>query len=929
MNAGRIALLSLMLPLAALPVSRAPAEGPDAAAELRRAARLEREGYVDRAGDIYRRVLAEGAQPVASATGLARCLDQLGRYEDGLAVLAGTSAEGERDAAWRLVHGQLLERLGRYEEALAHWRAALEREPAHMAARWALGSLLERLGRREEAIDVYAWFDERVRSAALPQRAEELVLLGRGYDRYSVLTQHPEIERRTTFVLHDLYQRAYEMVDRGYWPGRIAAGELLLSKDTLPQAQEEFEAARRINPWSAEVHVGLGRVALARWDFDGAERRVESALGLNDRDGRALHLLADLRMTERRYDQAVEACGQALRVNPNDIEALSTLAAAELLRGRAEASETAQQRVAAISPRCAQLHFTLAEWLSGMRQYPEAEAAYRRAIEIAPEWAQARSQLGLMYMQSGDEAAARRVLDEAWLLDPFNRGTFNTLKLLDRLDAFDTLESEHFIVRFDKRHDAVLAPYITHYLESIYEEVCADYGHEPTEKTIIEVFPTHAEFGVRITGRPWIWTIGACTGRVIAVDAPRPSSGFGRYFNWAEVLRHEYTHTVTLSATHNRIPHWFTEGLAVLQEDSPRQWSWVTMLAGALRLDRLFDLQQIDWAFVRPRRPDDRQLAYAQSEWMTQYIVARYGYGAIEKLLAAFRAGRAQEAAFGEVLGVSTARFFADFKMWAREDARAWGLPVAPLPGVVWLKAVRLLRPNDADNLALLAERQALEGEYGAAREAADAALKIDDAHAGALEVLCGLYLLRMEEEDKTETRRVLWQHVAESVAKLLEVDGHNRVGLRLRAQAALDEGRDEEALRDYALLRTTCPYDPVSYRRLAAIYLQRGQREEALGALIDMWSYQSEDPDVAVRVGELLLDAGRERDALMWFERGLHIDPYRRDVHERLGALYKRLERWEDALREYEALSVLEPDKAVHSLEAAQLQRRLGKVEE
>ena len=37
-------------------------------------------------------------------------------------------------------------------------------------------------------------------------------------------------------------------------------------------------------------------------------------------------------------------------------------------------------------------------------------------------------------------------------------------------------------------------------------------------------------------------------------------------FNWAQVLRHEYTHTVTLGATDNRIAHWMTEGLAVLEE---------------------------------------------------------------------------------------------------------------------------------------------------------------------------------------------------------------------------------------------------------------------------------------------------------------------------------------------------------------------------
>ena len=43
--------------------------------------------------------------------------------------------------------------------------------------------------------------------------------------------------------------------------------------------------------------------------------------------------------------------------------------------------------------------------------------------------------------------------------------------------------------------------------------------------------------------------------------------------------------------------------------------------------------------------PEDRSLAYAQSEWMVQFIISRYGYAAIEKLLDEFREGRTQEGA--------------------------------------------------------------------------------------------------------------------------------------------------------------------------------------------------------------------------------------------------------------------------------------------
>jgi len=153
------------------------------------------------------------------------------------------------------------------------------------------------------------------------------------------------------------------------------------------------------------------------------------------------------------------------------------------------------------------------------------------------------------------------------------------------------------------------------YLESIYKDVTGDFKHEPKVKTYIEVFPTHDAFSVRTSGSPWIGTVGASTGRVIAMVAPRRGILTMGPFNWSQVLRHEFTHTVTLSATDNRIAHWMTEGLAVLEEQSPLQWGWVPMLndAGEGEGKKAFTIEDLTWAFVRPRKPSDRQLAYAES----------------------------------------------------------------------------------------------------------------------------------------------------------------------------------------------------------------------------------------------------------------------------------------------------------------------------
>ena len=352
----------------------------------------------------------------------------------------------------------------------------------------------------------------------------------------------------------------------------------------------------------------------------------------------------------------------------------------------------ARARVAKINPRSAVYHRILGDALAGIRQYAAAEAEYQKAIEYEPTDANAHTELGLTYMQWGLEDKAHKVLDRAWELDPFNDRTLNTVKLLESLESFARLETPHFTIRSDPQRDPGLAEYMAEYLESIYATITGDYETTLSDKTIIEVFPTQSDFGVRITGKPWIHTVGACTGRVIAMSSPRGSTQLFGPYDYARVLRHEFTHTVTLAATQNRIPHWFTEALAVSQEESPRSYEWCALLARAIRRNELFTLESIDWGFIRPRRPHDRTVAYAQSEWMYEYIVERFGYDTINAMLRRYRLGQTSEQVFKEQMAVTPTEFDRDFAQWARQRATPWGFDMEP--------------PEDASALRTLAEKE-------------------------------------------------------------------------------------------------------------------------------------------------------------------------------------------------------------------------------
>ncbi len=892
---------------------------------LARADALFMRGAYAEAQREYRVLLGREKVAVRAAVGLARCAEQTGGYPRAVETLRLVAGPGRKSPGWQESIASLLQRLGQYSQAIDHCRAALAINEAHFAARLRLGELYQIVGKKQDAIEAYRWFDSLLRTRRrLPALPADITCAGRGFYRFSVLARHPNLNRRVRYVLHEIFQPTYERVARNYWPARLAAAELLLEKYNLEEADEDFRAALTINKNLPEANVGLGAIALERWQFDRVEAHATAALAINPDCVPAINLLALLRMTERRYGRALNECRRALKVNPNDIDALSISAAAHLVLRNIDAVEEFQSRIGRINPCCGRMHYILGEWLAARRQFAEAEDRYRKAIECAPERANPRTALGMMYMQWGYEAKARIELDKAWALDNFNARTYNTLNLLDALERFDRRVSDHFTLKYEAGRDRVIAPYFSEYLEAIYQSICDRYQHQPPAKTIVEVFPSHRELAIRITAKPWIHTVGACTGRVIAMDAPRRETA-GRAFNWTHVLRHELTHTVTLSASRNRIPHWFTEGLAVWQEQSPRSWAWIKLLTVAVRRGRLFDLESIDWGFVRPGRPHERWLAYAQSEWMCEYIIDRYGREVINRMIKLFAEGKGQEEAFGTVVGVSTRRFIADFKTWAIGQVQSWGLRTDPIENTIKLRAMLLLRPSDARLHARLAEAWYFEGDLDAAQQSALRALELDENQIRALRIGAIALTTRARRIKDAAQRDELYQRAGGLLQRLIGLNPQSRVAAKLLAEGGLRRDDHDQAVRWYQKLKELCPLDPASYEHLAEVYLNRGESAEALPELIGLWARQQDDPGLPRQIGAICESQADAGGAALWYERSIQIDPYLEASHQDLARVCARIDDLQRAVREYQALCMLAPDRAEHF---AQLAFTLNKMD-
>jgi tetratricopeptide (TPR) repeat protein len=608
-------------------------------------------------------------------------LSAQGRWDEALASLSDAAVKDVESV--RIEKAQVLSRMGRNDEAMALLKEDLLKNPESIPGHYWLGYVFEQVGDMPAARDQYAWFnndpqkflDKWTLHEHLPafDKAAEVTTIGRALDRWATLTQGYRNNANLDRTILSLFVKAFDEIDRDYYPARLAAAQYFLSHDQTEDAVEQIKAVLAANPNQLEALQLMGHISLSQFDFDNTDRAI-AAIHNVDRNAIDADLL-DARnlMQERRPQDAESPVQKVLAKQPKNIEALGLLAAVNALELKEDRVNEILHQVEAIDPNNASAYIEVAEQLDAMRQYPRAIAKYQVAIQRAPWWTAALNGLGLLYTQSGDEDEAHKALDQAHQLDPFNLRTTNYLHLLDKMASYARKETDHFVVIYDPHTDPVIPEYFSEYLESVQSQVCASFNFTPQVKTYIEVFPTHEAFSVRTTGSTWLPTVGASTGRVIALVAPRPGKATMGTFNWARVLRHEYTHTVTLGATDNRIAHWFTEGLAVYEERAPVPWEWVPMLYQAVTKKEFFPLDKLTWAFVRPKKPIDRQLAYAESYWICKYVEETYGHDAILKMLELMRHADRQEDVFPKVTGKSIPQFMAEFQSWAEQQVSKWG----------------------------------------------------------------------------------------------------------------------------------------------------------------------------------------------------------------------------------------------------------------
>ena len=772
--------------------------------------------YKDAAG-AFRTILENDPSSYDVRRDLIRALLSTGEY-DASELLA---REAPAPGAFANTLGEILVIQGKLEEAATAFQESIDANARDaLTAEVNLAELLFSRGEIDEAMTRFDRFIDIYNASNGRLTATELVAVGRAV-RYLGRTNP------------DLFQDALRAFDEAttiaptWHEPRVRAGELFLETYSSTDAQSEFEKVLGVNPRHPGALLGLAKAL----EFDGtsdAGKVLGQLLEINSNHLEARALLANQHLTRERYQDAYEQAEMALAVNPNSLVALTALAGTHLLRGDLEKFQEVRARVLKLNPRYSGLDAKLAELAVQTRRYGDAVIRAEAAVELDPHSWTAWGLLGMNELRLGDVEQGRTHLMRAFEGDPYNPWFKNNLDLLDTFERFEIHETDHFELFLHGTESDLLATYLAPIAEEAYESLTRRYGSEPLLPVRAELFPSHADFSVRTLGETGLGALGVSFGRVLVMDSPGARER-GDY-NWASVFWHELSHTFHLAISDNRVPRWFSEGLAVHEQRKARQgWGHQVTIPflRALADGNLKKVSELNDGFMRPDYPQQVIFSYYQSSLVFEVIEDRYGFAAIRKMLEGYKRGETTAELFESLLSINLEDFDQEFEEFLQDRFR---IPLnglaeigeAPLSGsdITELEDWANLHPGDF--IARLRLGAALVGEerYTEAQPHLEAARKIFPNYGGPDSPYWYLAQAYNGVGDLTGAEQALSQLIQRSESN------YDAYTMHADVLEQLDRPKEAADALDKAVL--VWPYEIELHQRLATLHAEIGNYPRA-----------------------------------------------------------------------------------------------------
>jgi len=447
---------------------------------------------------------------------------------------------------------------------------------------------------------------------------------------------------------------------------RVRWGRLFHERFNNKDASDLFNEALKADPKNGQAYLGLALVSADGFDNKAVEE-AKKAIELDPKLVEAHELMARLALEDYDSKAAAAEADEALKISPEALDAMAIHAAIEALADHAPDEWFA--KIKQVNPNYGEAYAIVAHHLTLNMRFQDSIGYYRKAIDANPRLWSARSELGIQLMRFGQTDEPFQLLEMSYNNGYRDAATVNSLRLLDSFKNFETFKDDETIIKLNKKEAELLLPYVRTEARRAIATYEKKYKMKAPGSVQVELYPDHEDFAVRTLGMPGIGALGVTFGDVIALDSPsgRPPGSY----HWGETLWHEMSHVFILSATNNRVPRWFTEGLAVHEESQVAQ-GWGDRVSPeiliAIREKKLLPIAELNRGFIRPEYPTQQIVSYFQGGKTLDYIHERWGDDKILDMVHSFAQLKTTPEAIQQDLGISPEQFDKDFMEWLNKD---------------------------------------------------------------------------------------------------------------------------------------------------------------------------------------------------------------------------------------------------------------------
>jgi putative PEP-CTERM system TPR-repeat lipoprotein len=302
----------------------------------------------------------------------------------GMANFAGCDFLDMKTDAEHIAKAKELNAEGDVKASIRELQKALRKNPNNAEARALLGQIDVSAGAGAAA-------EKELRRALELGAAREAIVM--------LLAEALQIQGKNSELVQELVPWAALDVPK---QARLFAyrGEAWLFLSKPDRARQEYEEALRVDPKSALATLGMGRLALLKFDFEKALELTNAALELDPQEARAWSLKGEIQAAKQDFAKAEESFGKAIENRLNNQEDLAQRALARIALNNLDG---AWQDIDALKKKgSAQAKYPEGLLLFQQGRYTEAAAALEKVIGINPEHLPSRYYLGISYLMQGN-----------------------------------------------------------------------------------------------------------------------------------------------------------------------------------------------------------------------------------------------------------------------------------------------------------------------------------------------------------------------------------------------------------------------------------------------------------------------------------------------------------------------------------------------